>query len=127
MGKLDFTEIDMSGKKPYSFVVTIEAKSEDRADDVRSEVVGGIEDLIESGEARGCEISWTSMEEGDQAQKLELYRALHDRMSDLVEDGKLQALKQSDPKAYEGLVQALEQLAGLDPKPVSQVRAAPAV
>lgn len=108
--------------KPYSFIVTISAKSEERADAIRDEIVGGAEDLLESGEARGADIWSTKLESGDQAEMLTLYRALHDRVSDLVEDGKLSGLKEADPKAYEALVESLVQLAGLDPKPVEQLQ-----
>lgn len=113
--------------KTYSCVVTITAKSEEAADEMRSEIVGAIEDNHESGEI-AAEAFVGDLEPVDVAKELdavdnelnlEKYRALHGRLSDLIEDGKLDALKKADPKAYKGLVEAMTELARLDPKPES--------
>lgn len=106
-------------KQTFSFITVIEANNEDHADNIREEMVGSAEDVMESGaRSRGAEVWSTSLEGGDQSAKIELYRSLHDQVSDLVEDGKLQALKDADPNAYAALVSSLEHLAGIDPKPM---------
>lgn len=106
--------------RTYSCVVTITAKNEELADEMRSEIAGAAEDNHESGEIN-ADATVGPLVAGDIDQKLEKYRALHDRLSDLIEDGKLADLRQFDPKGYEGLVNAMTELAGLDPKPLAEL------
>lgn len=102
----------MSAKPEFSFIVTIAAKSEDKADDVRAEIVGAAEDLIESGEVRSEDLSWSSLESGCASEKLAAYRKLHDQIGGLLKSGKLDSLHPAD---YEELISAMQGLIFIDP------------
>jgi hypothetical protein len=100
----------------YSFVVTVQAAKPHHAQVLRDEVAGSAEDARESGLFRG-EVMTGQVEVGDIEDKLSKYRALHDLISSLYEDGELDSLKKANPQAYEKLTEKVVELAGLDAEP----------
>jgi hypothetical protein len=105
--------------KPFSFVVSIQARSREDAAAIRGEMFGGYEDARDDGDLpKESKTEIGELAETDIDAVLAKYRALHDGISDMIEGGRL---KPSDiPDDYQWLLTRMADLAAADQGNVTQ-------
>lgn len=118
------TSATPAAEKTYSFVVTVQTTTDHRAQVLRDEVAGSAEDARESGLFRG-EVMTGQVESGDIEDKLAKYRAFHNLVSSLYEDGKLSSLKELSPQDDAQLTAKLVELVWMDPESMPKASTSP--
>jgi hypothetical protein len=99
----------------YSFITTIDAPSDEDAESARDEIGGSAEDARESGYLpEEVDMNVGDIVKKDLEEVLSAYRLFHDKLSVMIEDGKLHSFRDGQPSHYSDMVEAMAMIAVLD-------------